>query len=50
MSENAPPPGTAGNAPGDARASPYYEKIRRDLREALQKKRLLDDHVVRVMA
>lgn len=43
MAENAPPTGAAGNAPSDAsRGMPYYERLRRDLRESLQKKRMLD--------
>ena len=48
MNENAPPPG-AGTAPGAgdaARGMPYYEKLRRDLRETLQKKRALDQSLV----
>jgi len=47
MSENAPPVGNAPNASQDAsRGMPYYEKLRRDLRETLQKKRLLDQNMV----
>ncbi|KAL1609230.1 hypothetical protein SLS59_001594 [Nothophoma quercina] len=43
MTENAPP-GSA-NAASDAasRGMPYYERLRRDLRESLQKKRILDN-------
>ncbi|KAF2099311.1 NuA4-domain-containing protein [Rhizodiscina lignyota] len=48
MSENAPPPGTAGTAQGEARGTPYFEKLRRDLRDALQKKRILDDQMARL--
>ncbi|KAL8745638.1 MAG: hypothetical protein Q9190_002242 [Brigantiaea leucoxantha] len=44
MAENAPPPST--NASADAtRGVPYYEKLKRDLRETLQKKRLLDKNM-----
>lgn len=47
MSENAPPVGNAPNTSQDAsRGMPYYEKLRRDLRETLQKKRLLDQNMV----
>ena len=48
MNENAPPPGTnAAAGTGDAsRGMPYYEKLRRDLRETLQKKRALDQNLV----
>lgn len=47
MTENAPP-GVA-NAASDAasRGMPYYERLRRDLRESLQKKRILDNNLVR---
>ena len=47
MAENAPP-GSA-NAASDAasRGMPYYERLRRDLRESLQKKRILDNNLVR---
>ncbi|KAF2118370.1 histone acetyltransferase subunit NuA4-domain-containing protein [Lophiotrema nucula] len=42
MAENAPPAG-AGSAGTDAsRGMPHYERLRRDLREALQKKRQID--------
>lgn len=35
------------NAPAEApRGMPYYEKLRRDLREALQKKRAIDASLV----
>ncbi|KAI4158400.1 MAG: hypothetical protein LQ342_007486 [Letrouitia transgressa] len=44
MAENAPPP--SANATADAtRGIPYYEKLKRDLRETLQKKRLLDKNM-----
>jgi len=50
MTENNPPqnpasstPTTASHPPGDSsRGMPYYEKLRKDLRESLQKKRHLD--------
>lgn len=50
MTENVPPApnnagGTAANGAMDQtqnRGIPYYEKLRRDLRDALQKKRLMD--------
>jgi len=48
MSENAPSVAGAATANGDAsRGTPYYEKLRRDLRETLQKKRVLDQNLVR---
>ena len=40
MAENIPPPDT------NTRGVPYYEKLKRDLRETLQKKRLLDKNMV----
>lgn len=39
MTENLPPP-------DNTRGVPYYEKLKRDLRETLQKKRLLDKNMV----
>src|SRR5271163_2083278 len=45
MAENAPPPTTAA-APDPSRGMPYYEKLRKDLRDALQKKRILDQNLV----
>ena len=39
MAENIPPP-------DNTRGVPYYEKLKRDLRETLQKKRLLDQNMV----
>ncbi|PVH98188.1 NuA4-domain-containing protein [Periconia macrospinosa] len=51
MAENAPPAGAAGNAPSDAsRGMPYYERLRRDLRDSLQKKRLLDSSLEQLEA
>ena len=48
MAEKAPPSTAAGvGATADAsRGVPYYEKLRRDLRETLQKKRMLDKSLV----
>jgi len=44
MSENIPP--NAHTANSDAtRGIPYYEKLKRDLREIIQKKRLLDKNM-----
>ena len=40
MAENIPPPDN------NTRGVPYYEKLKRDLRETLQKKRLLDKNMV----
>lgn len=43
MSENAPPNSAGANGISDpSRGMPYYEKLRRDLRETLQRKRVLD--------
>ena len=56
MSENAPPgpggaPAAAANAMTDvSRGVPYYEKIRRDLKDTIQKKRILDQNLVRLSA
>ena len=49
MAENVPP-GSATKAAATTddsnRGLPYYEKLRRDLRDTLQKKRLLDKNIV----
>lgn len=46
MAENAAP-GSANNAGADSsRGMPYYERLRRDLRESLNKKRLIDNNLV----
>jgi hypothetical protein len=45
MTENAPP-ALAASSGDSSRGMPYYEKLRRDLRETLQKKRALDAQVV----
>ncbi|KAG9773454.1 hypothetical protein ABEF95_013974 [Exophiala dermatitidis] len=43
MAENVPPgTGSKASAIADRPGLPYYEKLRRDLRDTLQKKRLLD--------
>lgn len=51
MAENVPP-GSAGKtaaATSDRPGLPYYEKLRRDLRDTIQKKRLLDRNMVRAI-
>jgi chromatin modification-related protein EAF6 len=46
MTENATP-GSANNGGADnSRGMPYYERLRRDLRESLNKKRLIDHNLV----
>lgn len=51
MSENIPPPHptttltTTTTTDSTTRGIPYYEKLKRDLRETLQKKRLLDKNM-----
>ena len=45
MAENVPPTIQAPNADA-TRGVPYYEKLKRDLREIIQKKRLLDKNMV----
>ena len=48
MAENVPPGSATKPAAGaDRPGLPYYEKLRRDLRDTLQKKRLLDRSMVR---
>ena len=44
MAENIAPTTTANGDP--TRGVPYYEKLKRDLRETLTKKRLLDKSLV----
>jgi chromatin modification-related protein EAF6 len=46
MSENVPP--TNGAKPSEQRGLPYYETLRRGLRDTLQKKRILDKELSRV--
>ncbi|KAL8243743.1 hypothetical protein R6Q59_010001 [Mikania micrantha] len=47
MAENVPP-GSAGKstAAADRPGLPYYEKLRRDLRDTIQKKRVLDRNMI----
>ncbi|KAF1942571.1 NuA4-domain-containing protein [Clathrospora elynae] len=49
MAENAPP-GSASNtgASDSSRGLPYYERLRRDLRESLNKKRLIDNNLLQL--
>jgi len=46
MAENAPPPAAGVAATDASRGMPYYERLRRDLRESLQKKRMIDNNLV----
>lgn len=46
MTENAPPGSSANTGADGSRGMPYYEKIRRDLRESLNKKRGIDAQLV----
>lgn len=49
MAENVPPnSATKPTANGDRPGLPYYEKLRRDLRDTLQKKRLLDRNMAAI--
>lgn len=47
---SAPAPASGGaanqNNPQSSRGLPYYEKLRRELRDTLQKKRLMDKSMV----
>ena len=45
MGENVPPSANGGSADA-TRGMPYYEKLKKDLRETLQRKRLLDRNMV----
>ena len=47
MTENPTPNVSAAN--DSTRGIPYYEKLKRDLRETLQKKRLLDKNMVGII-
>ncbi|RMZ66627.1 Histone H4 acetyltransferase 4 complex Eaf6 [Pyrenophora seminiperda CCB06] len=48
MAENATP-GSANNASADSsRGMPYYERLRRDLRESLNKKRQVDNNLLQL--
>ena len=47
MSENVPPgSSTSASKVIDGRGIPYYEKLRRDLRDTLHKKRIQDKQMV----
>jgi hypothetical protein len=49
MAENVPPGSAAKvsiTTDSTARGLPYYEKLRRDLRDTIQKKRILDKNIV----
>jgi chromatin modification-related protein EAF6 len=46
MAENAPPGSADRAATDNSRGMPYYERLRRDLRESLNKKRLIDNNLV----
>jgi chromatin modification-related protein EAF6 len=49
MAENVPPGSAAKPAAnGDRPGLPYYEKLRRDLRDTLQKKRLIDRNMAAI--
>ena len=49
MAENIPP--SANGTSADAtRGLPYYEKLKRDLRETIHKKRLIDKNMVKTHA
>jgi chromatin modification-related protein EAF6 len=49
MSENAPPAtNTANGALDPSRGMPYYEKLRRDLRDTLSRKRVLDANLAKL--
>ena len=45
MAENIAPGQVTSNA-DSTRGVPFYEKLKRDLRETIQKKRLLDKNLV----
>ncbi|KAF2707497.1 NuA4-domain-containing protein [Pleomassaria siparia CBS 279.74] len=48
MAENAPPAGTTNAASDASRGMPYYERLRRDLRESLAKKRAIDHSLMQL--
>ncbi|ORY19371.1 histone acetyltransferase subunit NuA4-domain-containing protein [Clohesyomyces aquaticus] len=48
MAENAPPVGAAPGATDASRGMPYYEKLRRDLRDSLHKKRQIDASLAQI--
>ncbi|KAF1951879.1 NuA4-domain-containing protein [Byssothecium circinans] len=45
MAENAPPSGAGNATTNTSQGMPYYERLRRDLRDSLQKKRALDSNL-----
>ncbi|OSS49625.1 hypothetical protein B5807_05928 [Epicoccum nigrum] len=45
MAENAPLGSANATSDAASRGMPYYERLRRDLRESLQKKRILDNNL-----
>jgi chromatin modification-related protein EAF6 len=47
MAENASPASAANGASDASRGMPYYERLRRDLRDSLAKKRQIDAQLVR---
>ncbi|KAK7182174.1 hypothetical protein DPSP01_013260 [Paraphaeosphaeria sporulosa] len=50
MAENAPPAPASNAQPDASRGMPYYERLRRDLRESLQKKRAIDHNLEQLEA
>ena len=46
MTENATPANANIAGSDNSRGMPYYERLRRDLRESLNKKRLIDNNLV----
>ncbi|KAL1603768.1 hypothetical protein SLS60_005358 [Paraconiothyrium brasiliense] len=50
MAENAPPASASNAQPDASRGMPYYERLRRDLRESLQKKRAIDHNLEQLEA
>jgi len=48
MAENAPPTSAGASGQGDSsRGMPYFEKLRRDLRNTIKQKRELEERMVR---
>ncbi|KAF3043278.1 hypothetical protein E8E11_002734 [Didymella keratinophila] len=45
MTENAPPAGANAASDATSRGMPYYERLRRDLRESLKRKHVLDQNL-----
>ncbi|USP76983.1 hypothetical protein yc1106_04257 [Curvularia clavata] len=48
MTENAPPASANNVSTDNSRGTPYYERLRRDLRESLNKKRLIDNSLLQI--